>query len=112
MKTKRAAIYCRVDSGGTPEMQQQALNLQTEKLERYASSHGLQIVGHYQDAGYPGHDMSRPGLAQLVRDCEAGVFEQVLVVNRSRLYRGAREEEPKWPFPVFSMNQLEQNMER
>lgn len=109
MKSKRVAIYCRVDSGGDPEIQQQVLDLQKEKLERYARSHGLQIVGQYQDAGYSGHDMNRPGLARLMHDCGKGAFEQVLVVDRSRLYRGSRREEPKWPFRVCSMNQLEQN---
>lgn len=112
MKSKRVAIYCRVDGGGDPEMQRQVLHLQKEKLKRYAHARGLQIFGYYQDVGYSGHNLNRPGLAQLIHDCGDGAFEQVLVINRSRLYRGSRRDEPKWPFRICSMNQLEQDLIR
>lgn len=112
MKRKRAAIYCRVDSGGTPEMRQEMLNTQKWKLKRFAENKGLEIVGSYEDDGSSGHDMERPGLAQLLKDGKAGTLDVVLVVNRSRLFRGSRWTEPRWPFRVYSMNQLEQCINR
>ncbi len=112
MKNRRAVIYCRVDRGGSFEMRQGALNAQKRKLKRFAENKGLKITGYYEDNGSTGHDMQRPGLNQMRKDGEAGAFEMVLVVNRSRLFRGNRWTEPRWPFQVCSMNQLEQNMER
>lgn len=32
----KAAIYCRVDGGGSPEMRRDALEMQKQELERYA----------------------------------------------------------------------------
>lgn len=107
MSGKRTAIYCRVDCGGDPKNRQHALEMQRKKLESHAKAKGFQVSGFYADDGCAGCDLQRPGLTRLLSDHQAGSFEQVLVVNRSRLYRGSRWEEPKWPFPVCSLNQLE-----
>ena len=106
MKGISVAVYCRVDSGGSLEMQQQALHIQKQQLEQYAQAQGLKITGYYQDAGYSGHDMRRPGLTQWLEDWKSGNFETVLVVKRTRLFRGSVWEEPKWPFKVISANSL------
>lgn len=107
MKGKRVAVYCRVDRGSGPEEQKNVLAIQQERLERYAASHGLQIVGCYQDAGYSGHDLSRPGLNQMTADYKAGKFDAVLIAKHTRLFRGSVWNEPEWPFPVISLNQLD-----
>lgn len=112
MLGKRTAIYCRVDSGGNSEMRRSVLEMQKQKLERYAAAKGFQISGYYEDDGFPGHDLNRPGLTRLLDDYHAGVFEQVLIVNHSRLYRGSRWNEPQWPFRICSVNQLEHNLVR
>lgn len=112
MKGKQTAIYCRVDRGGDPNHRQYALEMQRKKLERYAKAKGFQVSGFYVDDGFTGCDLERPGLTQLISDYHAGAFEQVLVVNRSRLYRGNRWDEPKWPFQVCSLNQLEHDQIR
>ena len=112
MQGKRTAIYCRVDSGGNSEMRRDTLKMQKRKLEGYAAAKGFQISGYYEDDGFPGHDLNRPGLTRLLNDYHAGVFEQVLVVNCSRLYRGCRWNEPQWPFQVCSVKQLEHNLIR
>lgn len=110
MSGKRTAIYCRVDSGGHSKMRRDALTMQKQRLETYAKKQNLQIVGYYEDDGYSGHDLSRPGLVQLIKDSNHGAFELVLVANYSRLYRGNRWNEPQWPFQVYSINQLEHDM--
>lgn len=108
MSKKKAAIYCRVDKGGDPEGHQNILAVQKKRLERYAVSHGLQIAGCYQDAEYPGHNLNRPGLNQMTADYKAGKFDAVLIVKHTRLFRGSVWNEPQWPFPVISLNQLDQ----
>lgn len=108
MKGKRVALYCRVDGGGDSPVYQQALSIQRGKLERYAGERGLQIAGCYEDAGYAGHDLARPGLRQMLADWEGGKFDAVLVTKRTRLFRGSIWEEPGWPFLVISANQWDQ----
>ncbi len=105
---KRVAVYCRVDAGGSPEARLEALSVQRQRLENYAQRRGLEISGCYGDNGLPGNEEERPGMKQLMRDYQEGLFEEVLVVNRSRLYRGSREKEPSWPFLICSLNELEQ----
>lgn len=112
MQGKRTAVYCRVDRGGNSEMRRDALEMQKRKLERYAAAQGFQISGYYEDDGFPGHDLNRPGLTRLLNDYHAGVFEQVLVINRGRLYRGSRWNEPQWTFQVCSVKQLEHDLAR
>lgn len=107
MDTNKAAVYCRVDRGGSPETRKKALELQKRKLEHYAKKKGLQISGYYEDDGFPGHDLERPGLTRLAKDYRAGMFAQVLVIDQSRLYRGSQWREPKWPFKVRSLNQVD-----
>jgi len=108
MNRNKIAIYCRVDKGDDPEEHRNILAVQKERLERYAASHGLQIAGYYQDAGYPGHDLSRPGLNQMTADYKAGKFDAVLIVKHTRLFRGSIWNEPQWPFPVISLKRLDQ----
>lgn len=107
METNRAALYCRVDGGGGREMYQRALSAQRGKLEAFAREHGLEPVRYYEDAGYSGSDLTRPGLNQMLVDWKEGKFDMVLVIKRTRLYRGSFWNEPKWPFPILSANQLE-----
>lgn len=107
MKGKRAALYCRVDRGGGQEMRREALTVQRKRLEEYAKENRIQISGYYEDDGFPGHDPERPGLRRLTEAYHAGTFDLLLVVSRSRLYRGNRWNEPVWPFPVLSVSRSE-----
>lgn len=98
--SRTAAIYCRVDNGGDPSSRRMALDMQKEGLERYADFAGFEIAGAYEDNGYHGRDLNRPGLNQMIQDCKAGRFEYVLVMSRGRLFRGGLVDEPEWPFQV------------
>ena len=112
MQGKRTAVYCRVDRGGNSEMRRDGFEMQKRKFDRYAEGKGLAITGYYEDVGFPGLDLYRLGLTRVLIDYHAGVFEQVLVMNRSRLYRGSRWNEPLWPFQVCSVKQLEHDLVR
>lgn len=99
----KIAIYCRVDSCGNSASLQHAAAHQKVSLEQFASTKKYIVVAYYDDIGYAGHDMSRPGLLALNTDYDKGLFDAVLVVNRSRLYRGDAWSEPNWSFPVMSL---------
>ena len=64
----KAAIYCRVDGGGSPEMRRDALEMQKQELERYAVRKRIHVSGYYEDDGFPGYDLKRPGLTQMLKD--------------------------------------------
>ena len=89
---QRAVIYCRVD-GPASESTQEAVLAQRARLEAYARSRGMEITGVYVDNGFSGLTLDRPGLRALMRDVETGNAEALLVVNRSRLFRGPMPEE-------------------
>ena len=107
MGNNRAALNCRVDGGGNCETYRQALSAQRSKLEAFAQEHGLEPARYYEDAGYSGCDLTRPGLNRMLEDWSEEKFNIVLVVKRTRLFRGSVWEEPMWPFPVLSAAQLE-----
>lgn len=80
-----AAIYCRVACPVTRDL----LNTQRQRLERYAAKHHIEIVGTYEDNGYPGNTLERPGLQALMREAAHKTFDTVLIVNRARLFRAS-----------------------
>ena len=100
------ALYCRVDSGGAPKDLKLAASLQKTKLERYAKKYNLYVVACYEDIGFTGNDFFRPGLNAMLTDCAKGLFETVLVVNRSRLFRGNFKSQSTCPFKVISLDDL------
>lgn len=89
---QRAAIYCRA-AHQSPEPGQSAVRAQQTYLETYARNRGMEITGVYTDEGFSGRTLDRPGLQALMRDAEAGKADVLLVVNRSRLFRGTMPEE-------------------
>lgn len=101
----KVAIYCRVDNCRNSASLQHAAELQKARLEQFATTKKYFVVGYYDDIGYVGHDMSRPGLLALKTDYDKGLFDAVLVVNRSRLYRGDTWPQTKLPFPVISLTE-------
>lgn len=99
------AIYCRADRGDNSISLHNAAAMQKARLEQVATANKYIVVGYYEDIGYSGHDISRPGLLALKSDYEKGLFKAVLIVNRSRLYRGNPCVEPNWPFPVLALDE-------
>ena len=83
---KRAVLYCRVD-GPISEITQDLIDSQKAKLLTYAKRKDIEISGIYEDAGYPGITLERPGLQRLMSDAKSGEIGAVLVVDYSRLFR-------------------------
>src|SRR5215469_11472472 len=85
--TKVAAIYARVSSDRQKE--NHTIASQLAALTEYAETHGYTVPAewHFQDEGYSGATLLRPGL-EAVRDlAAAGHLEAVLVYSPDRLSR-------------------------
>src|SRR5437870_4950526 len=82
-----AAIYARVSSDRQKE--NQTITSQTAALKEYAATHGYLVPAEwvFEDDGYSGAHLIRPGL-ESVRDLAAqGQIEAVLVYSPDRLSR-------------------------
>jgi DNA invertase Pin-like site-specific DNA recombinase len=88
---KRCAIYTRKSSEEGLEQDFNSLHAQREACEAYIASQrheGWSLVpSHYDDGGYSGGSMERPGLAALMADVEAGRIDIVVVYKVDRLTR-------------------------
>lgn len=82
----RAALYCRVS---TEEQAREGVSLaaQRESLTAFCRSQGWQVENVYIDDGYSGKDLERPGMKSLLRDCDQGLCDVVLVHKLDRLTR-------------------------
>jgi site-specific DNA recombinase len=89
--TKRCAIYTRKSSEEGLEQDFNSLHAQREACEAYVASQrheGWSLVPtHYDDGGYSGGSMDRPGLGKLMADVDAGRIDIVVVYKVDRLTR-------------------------
>lgn len=82
----RVALYVRVSSQDQAE-EGYSIGEQTERLTKYAEAMGWDIYKIYIDPGYPGGNMDRPGLKEMIKDIEAGKIDSVVVYKLDRLSR-------------------------
>jgi DNA invertase Pin-like site-specific DNA recombinase len=83
LKLHRAAQYVRMST----EHQKYSTENQSDVINRYASSRGMQIVRTYEDSGKSGLNLAgRGSLQELLEDVQSGKadFENVLVYDVSR----------------------------
>jgi len=87
----RCAIYTRKSSEEGLEMEFNSLDAQREAGLAYITSQkseGWIVVGdRYDDGGFSGGTMERPGLQRLLRDVEAGRIDVIVVYKVDRLSR-------------------------
>src|ERR1041385_4947391 len=85
--TRPAAVYARVSSDRQKE--NHTISSQLAALEEYAGSHGYLVPPEwrFQDEGYSGATLLRPGLEALRDLAAAGHIEVVLVHSPDRLSR-------------------------
>jgi site-specific DNA recombinase len=87
----RCAIYTRKSSEEGLEQEFNSLDAQRESAEAYIASQKsegwLALPERYDDGGYSGGSMERPGLARLLSDVEAGKVDCVVVYKVDRLSR-------------------------
>ena len=71
----RCAIYTRVSTDEQAMSEYNSLRRQEEVCRHYISIHaekGWRAAGVYEDAGYSGKDVRRPGIQELLEDVQAG----------------------------------------
>ena len=91
MKTLRCAVYTRKSTEDGLEQEFNSLHAQREACEAYILSQrheGWTLVERpYDDGGFSGGTMQRPGLIALLEDIEAGKVDVIVVYKVDRLTR-------------------------
>ena len=91
MKKHRCAIYTRKSTEDGLEQDFNSLDAQREACEAYVKSQaheGWNCLGdRYDDGGFSGGSMNRPGLQKLLADIDAGRIDVVVVYKVDRLTR-------------------------
>ncbi len=86
---KNCAIYCRKSSEEGLDMDFNSLDAQRESCEAYISSQKAEgwktVKTQYEDGGFSGGNMERPGLQQLLTDIKDRKIDIVVVYKIDRL---------------------------
>jgi site-specific DNA recombinase len=87
----RCAIYTRKSTEEGLNQEFNSLNAQRESAEAYIKSQShegwVAVTEKYDDGGFTGGNMERPGLQRLLRDIEAKKIDAVIVYKVDRLSR-------------------------
>ncbi len=88
---RRVVLYLRLSKEDldklTPEERSESIKNQESMLRNYAEQQGWEIVGVYDDEDYSGSDRDRPNFNKMIKECEAGNVDIVLVKTQSRFAR-------------------------
>ena len=88
---RRCAVYTRKSSEEGLEQEFNSLHAQREACEAYVASQKSEgwvlLRGHYDDGGFSGGTLERPGLQALIADIEDGLVDVVVVYKIDRLSR-------------------------
>lgn len=87
----RCAIYTRKSTEEGLEQEFNSLDAQREACEAYIASQRhsgwIALPDHYDDGGFTGANMNRPGLKKLLQHVQAGQVDTILVYKIDRLSR-------------------------
>ncbi|MBO9499831.1 MAG: recombinase family protein [Novosphingobium sp.] len=90
-KILRCALYTRKSSDEGLDQEFNSLDAQREACEAYVKSQAAEgwkaLHTHYDDGGFSGGSMERPGLKALLADIEAGKIDVIVVYKIDRLTR-------------------------
>lgn len=90
-KRLRCAIYTRKSSEEGLEQEFNSLDAQRDACEAYVVSQKAEgwvaVRDRYDDGGFSGGTLDRPGLQQLLSDVEAGLIDVIVVYKIDRLSR-------------------------
>ena len=85
----RVALYPRVS--GHEQEDNYSIPEQIERMKKYCDAKDWMVYKIYTDSVQTGADMNRPGLQSLIKDCESGKFDMVLVYKLDRLSRSQKD---------------------
>ncbi len=87
----RVALYLRLSDEDhdklTKEELSESIKNQESMLKNYAIENQWNVVGIYQDEDYSGADRDRPNFNKMIKECEMGNIDIVLVKTQSRFAR-------------------------
>lgn len=84
----RAVVYARVST--EEQASNYSISLQIEAAKNLAAARGFEIVGEYVDEGWSGTVINRPALNRLIRDCDNGKVDVIIVHRIDRFFRDVR----------------------
>jgi DNA invertase Pin-like site-specific DNA recombinase len=88
---KRCAVYCRVSSDERLDQEFNSIDAQKEAGQAYVASQRsegwIPVSDDYDDPGFSGGNIDRPGLRRLMTDIERGLVDIVVVYKIDRLTR-------------------------
>ncbi|MEZ5687339.1 MAG: recombinase family protein [Caenibius sp.] len=91
MKVLRCAVYTRKSTEDGLEQEFNSLDAQREACEAFIRSQKHEgwtmVPDHYDDGGFSGGNMERPGLQTLLADVDAGLVDVIVVYKVDRLTR-------------------------
>jgi len=91
MRRLRCAIYTRKSSEEGLDMEFNSLDAQRDACEAYITSQKAEgwvpVRDHYDDGGFSGGNLERPGLKALLADIDAGLIDVIVVYKIDRLSR-------------------------
>jgi DNA invertase Pin-like site-specific DNA recombinase len=89
---KRCALYTRVSSRNQLDGNYNSLETQREKLEAYVKSQpNFEVFKVYEDGGFSGEGLQRPGIQSMLQDIAQGKIDCVLSYKIDRLTRKPRD---------------------
>ncbi|MBR0227627.1 MAG: recombinase family protein [Clostridia bacterium] len=83
----KAGIYCRLSKDDDLQGESASIGNQRELLTSVCKVQGWDVAQVYQDDGYTGLNMDRPGLQNLLSDAKKGIINLVITKDLSRLGR-------------------------
>ena len=91
VRKRRCAVYTRKSTEEGLDMAFNSLDAQREACEAYIVSQKAEgwtlVADHYDDGGYSGGTLDRPGLKRLLTDVEDGRIDVIVVYKIDRLSR-------------------------
>lgn len=85
----RVGLYPRVS--GHEQEDNYSIPEQIDRMKKYCEAQGWMVYKIYTDSVQTGADMDRPGLQSLIKDCENGKIDMVLVYKLDRLSRSQKD---------------------
>ena len=85
----RVGLYPRVS--GHEQEDNYSIPEQIDRMKKYCESKDWMVYKIYTDSVYTGSNMDRPGLQDMIKDCENGKLDMVLVYKLDRLSRSQKD---------------------
>lgn len=85
----RVGLYPRVS--GHEQEDNYSIPEQIDRMKKYCESRDWMVYKIYTDSVYSGSNMDRPGLQDMIKDCENGKLDMVLVYKLDRLSRSQKD---------------------